>query len=340
MAEQFQSILKKLKNNEFAPVYFLQGEEAFFIDRVSDFIEDNAMDEGMRSFNQIVMYGKEADLQTILTHAREFPMMSERRVVIVKEAQEIQTINKEEGEKLISDYIQNPQPSTILVFCYKYKSLDKRKKLAKSLDKHAVVLNSTKLYDNQLPDWVETYVKEKKFTIHHKATQLIVENIGNSLSRIANEIDKMMINFPDKVEISPEHVYKYIGISKEYNVFELQRALAYKNVLKANEILAYFASDPKSNPIIPIISVIFSFFNKVMLVHHAKDKSERHMASLLKINPFFVKEYMMAARNYSLGQVIRNMKFIREGDLRSKGIGAAPMGDHQILKELIFKLMH
>lgn len=340
MALQFAEVFKKLKNKEFAPVYFLQGDEPYFVDQISDYIEANAMDEGLRSFNQTVLYGKETDLQTILSHAREFPMMAERRVVLVKEAQEIATINKELGEKSIGTYVQNPQPSTVLVFCYKYKSLDKRKKLFKALEKHAIVLNSAKMYDNQLPDWVKEYVSKKGFSIHLKATQLIVENIGNNLSRISNEIDKMLINFTEKAEISPEHVYKYIGISKEYNVFELQKALAFKNVMKANEIITYFQSDPKSNPIIPIITVLFSFFTKIMLIHHAPDKSERSVASLLKVNPFFVKEYMMAARNYNIAQVIRNVSFIREGDLRSKGIENPSMGDGQILKELIFKLMH
>lgn len=340
MPEQFQSILKKLNNKEFAPLYFLEGEEPYFIDQVSNFIEQNAMEESLRSFNQTVLYGKETDLQTIVTHAREFPMMAERRVVLVKEAQEIQAIGREQGEKLLSDYAQNPQPSTILVFAYKYKSLDKRKKLAKVLDKHAVVLRSTKMYDNQLPDWISGYVRDKKFKIDHKAVQLIAENIGNNLSRITNEIDKMLINFSSDTEITPEHVYKFIGISKEYNVFELQKALSYKNVLKANEIIAYFESDPKNNPIIPIISLLFSFFTKIMLIHHSTDKSERHLAGLLRINPYFVKEYMMAARNYPMLQAVRNISFIKEADLRSKGVDAAPMGEGEILKELIFKLMH
>ncbi len=340
MSATSDSILQKLKNNEYAPLYFLQGDEPFFIDQVSDFIEENAMDEGLRSFNQTVLYGKETDLNSILTHAREFPMMAERRVTIVKEAQEIAAINKEQGEKLLSAYAENPQPSTVLVFCYKYKTLDKRKKLYKALEKHAVVLTSTKMYDNKLPDWVESYVKKKGYSIEQKAVHLIVENIGNNLSRIANEIDKMLINFGDEKKIQPDHIYKYIGISKEYNVFELQKVLAYKNVLKANEIIKYFESDLKSNPIIPVIAILFTFFNKILLVHHSKDKSERAIASLLKVNPFFVKEYMMAARNYPLAHVVRNIGYIREADLRAKGIDNTGMDDGQILKELVFKLMH
>lgn len=340
MSVTSQSILEKLKNNEFAPFYFLQGDEPFFIDQVSDFIEENGMEEGLRSFNQTILYGKETDLQSILSHAREFPMMADRRVIIVKEAQEIQTINKEQGEKLLSAYAENPQPSTVLVFCYKYKTLDKRKKLYKLLDKHAIVLSSVKMYDNQLPDWVESFVKKKGYAIDQKAVHLIVENIGNNLSRISNEIDKMLINFKDEKKINPDHIYKFIGISKEYNVFELQKVLAYKNVLKANEIIKYFESDLKNNPIIPVIAILFSFFNKILLVHHSKDKSDRAVASLLKVNPFFVKEYLMAAKNYPLGHVVRNISYIREADLRSKGIDNVSIGDGQILKELVFKLMH
>lgn len=340
MAETYQSILQKLKNNQYSPVYFLQGEETFYIDKVSDYIEENALDEGMKSFNQIVTYGKETDLQTILTQAREFPMMAERRVVIVKEAQELATITKEQGEKLLSHYLENQQASTVLVFCYKYKSIDKRKKLYKALDKYAIVLQANKMYDNQLPDWVDSYIKEKGRKIDQKAIFVIVENIGNNITRIANEIDKMLGNLDDGAVITPDDVYKNIGISKEYNVFELQKALAYRNILKANQIISYFESDPKSNPLIPIISVLFSFYTKILLVHHAKDKSERSIASALKVNPFFVKEYMMAAKNYSLMQTIQKIGFIKDADLQSKGVGQVSMKEGDILKELIFKLLH
>ena len=335
-----QDIIQKLKNSEYSPLYFLQGDEPYFIDQVSDYIEENAIDEGMRGFNQTIMYGKDTDLQTILTHAREFPMMSERRVIIVKEAQEIKAINNEQGEKLLGTYAENPQPSTVLVFCYKYKSLDKRKRLYKGLDKHAILMTSTKMYDNKLPEWVDSYLKKKGYSINPKATQLIVENIGNNLSRISKEIDKMLINLKDENTVGPDHVYRFIGISKEYNVFELQKALSFKNVVKANEIIKYFESDLKSNPIIPVIAIIFTFFNKVLLVHHSKDKSERALAGLLKVNPFFVKEYLMAARNYPLANVVRNISYIKEADLRSKGINNASISEGQILKELIFKLMH
>lgn len=340
MAVTYQDILSNLKANQYAPVYFLQGEESYFIDEITKYIEKNAMEESLKGFNQVVMYGKDADIPTILNHAKGFPMMAERKVVIVKEAQEIGGITKADGEKMLLSYLENPQPSTVLVFAYKYKALDKRKKLGKAMDKHAVFLNAAKFYDNQLPPWVESFVKSRGKKVDQKALQLIVDNIGNNLTRIANEIDKMLINIGDEPTITVDHIYKNIGISKEYNVFELQKALAFKNVIKANEIIHYFKSDPKSNPIIPIIANIFAFFNKLLLVHHSKDKSDRHLASLLGVHPFFVKEYVMAIKNYPLGKVVTNIRYIKIADMKSKGIDYPSQGEGEILKELIFNVLH
>jgi DNA polymerase-3 subunit delta len=340
VAVTYQEILSNLKSKQYAPVYFLQGDESYFIDEIVDYIEQHALEESMKSFNQVILYGKDADLPTIINHAKGFPMMAERKVVIVKEAQEVDGITRAEGEKILVQYLENPQPSTILVFGYKYKKLDKRKKLSKIIDKHAIFLTTAKFYDNQLPSWVEGYVKGKNKKIEHNALQLIVQNIGNNITRIANEVDKMLINIGDEVLITVDHVYKNIGISKEYNVFELQKALTFKNVLKANEIIHYFESDPKSNPIIPIISNLFSFFNKILLIHHSKDKSDRHLASLLGVHPFFVKEYSMAAKNYGLAKVVANVHHIKIADMKSKGIDYPSQPEGQILKELVFNLIH
>lgn len=340
MAVTYQDILSNLKNNQYAPVYFLQGEESYFIDEVIKYIEKHAMEESLRSFNQVVLYGKDADIPTILNHAKGFPMMAERKVVILKEAQEIAGFGKENNEKMLMSYLENPQPSTVLVFGYKYKTLDKRKKIGKTMDQKAVLMTATKFYDNQIPSWVETFVRSRNRTIDQKALQLIVENIGNNLTRIANEVDKMLINVGGDTKITAEHVYKNIGISKEYNVFELQKALSFKNVMKANEIIAYFKSDSKSNPIIPIIANLFSFFNKLLLLHHSKDKSDKHLASLLGVHPFFVKEYTMAAKNYPMGKVISNIRHIKIADMKSKGIDYPSQSEGEILKELIFNLIH
>ena len=340
MAVTPESILKDLKEKKYAPVYFLQGEETYYIDMISDFIEDNVLTEAEKGFNQTILYGRDVATNVILTNARRFPMMSERQVVIVKEAQAVSDINKEAGQKLLTDYIQNPVPSTILVFCYKNKTLDKRKSLGKLIEKHAVALTTKKLYDNQVPAWVESYMKSKGFGITPKATQMLSDSIGNDLERLANEIDKMLINFKEKIQIDEGVVQKYVGISKDYNVFELQKALITKDVIKANKIVNYFEANSKKNPIIPIIAILFSFYSKLLIAFHAKDKSERNLASVLKVSPYFVKDYMFAMKNYNPMQIVNNIHYIREADLKSKGVDNISATEGQILKELVFKLLH
>lgn len=340
MAVTPESVLNDLKSKKFAPVYFLQGEETYYIDLITDYIEANALTESEKGFNQTILYGRDVAMNVVLTNAKRFPMMSEKQVVIVKEAQSISDINKEAGQKLLVDYIQNPVPSTILVFCYKNKTLDKRKSLGKLIDKHAVTVTTKKLYDNQVPGWVEQYIKSRGFSATNKAVQMLADAIGNDLERLTNEVDKMIINFKDKIQIDESHVQKYVGISKDYNVFELQKALIAKDVVKANKIINYFEANEKKNPIIPIIAVLFSFYSKMLMAFHAKDKSERNLASVLRVSPYFVKDYLYALKNYSPGQVVNNIHHIREADLRSKGVNNASASNGQVLKELIFKLLH
>lgn len=333
-------ILKNLKAGQYAPIYFLHGEEPYYIDLISDEIETNALDEAAKGFNQIVLYGKDVRINDILGNARRFPMMSNRQVVIVKEAQNILDLGKEEGDKQLMQYLANPQPSTILVFCHKHKTLDKRKVLFKAFEKHAVILTSSKLYDNQVPDWIRGYIKDKGFSITDKGVFMLSEFIGNNLERLSNEIDKLLINLKEKVEINDHHIQKYIGISKEYNVFELQKAVATRDILKANKIVRYFEANPKSNPVIPVISVFYSFFSKLLVLHTTQDKSENNLASVLKINRFFIKDYLVAARNYPPGKVVSVVQDLRHADLQSKGVNAANLPDEEILKELIFKILH
>ncbi len=339
MAVTPEAVIKDLKNGQYAPVYFLQGEEPYYIDQISDYIEEHALEDSQKGFNQVVMYGKDHPVSAVVTNARRFPMMSERQVVIVKEAQNITDLNKEAGQKLLLDYIQNPLPSTILVICHKYKSIDKRKALGKQLDKHTISVSTKKLYDNQVPDWVSRYVQNKGFSIDPKGAQMLADYIGNDLERLSNEIDKVLINFKEKITINAEIIQKYVGISKEYNVFELQKALQNKDVLKANRIINYFASNPKKNPIIPIIAMLYSFYSKLLLVHTAKDKSQAGLASALRVNPYFVKDYLIAARAYTLSQTVNNIHHIKEADLRSKGVGFSH-SEGELLKELVFKLIH
>jgi len=335
-----EQVLQHLAKGEYHPIYFLQGDEPYFIDAISDFIEANALNETEKSFNQIIMYGKDSRMEEILTNARRFPMMSPRQVLIVKEAQEIQQFGRQETQKLLLDYVENPQPATILVFCHKYKTLDGRKALTKSLIKRAVFVECKKLYDNKIPAWIHDYVKSKNATIDPGTAQLLSDYIGNNLERISGEINKILLNLAAPAKIDADAVQKYVGISKDYNVFELQKALVLKDRLKAQKIVGYFASNPKLNPAIPIIAVLFSFYSKLLQVQFANGNSEQAIAKTLKIRPFLVREYMIAARNYSLGQIINNIGYLRQADSQVKGIDNQSTSEGEVLKELIFKLTH
>jgi DNA polymerase III subunit delta len=339
MATTADSVLKDLKANKYAPVYFLQGEEPYYIDLIAEYIENHALKQEEKGFNQTVVYGKDANIVNILNIARRFPVMAQRQVVIVKEAQEIQDLGQEKARTMLQNYCLKPVPSTILVFCHKYKKLDGRSKLAQTIAKESIFIETKKLYENQVPAWVNSYFQEKSFKITDKAVILLAEFIGNDLSRMSNEIDKLLINFAEKVQITEEIISKYVGISKEYNTFELQDALAKKDILKANRIINYFAMNPKNNPIIPIIALLYSYFTKVMMVHHSEDKSKQGIAKTLGVNPFFVDDYLTASKNYSVPKLAKIIGFLREADLHSKGIKSS-MDDGQILKELVFKMLH
>ncbi len=333
------AVLKDIKAKKYAPLYFLHGEEPYYIDQICDWIESSAIPVPDRSFNQTVIYGKDASMGEILAAARRFPMMADRQLLIVKEAQEIKDIAKEDGRELLKQYVDKPVPTTILVFAHKHKKLDTRTSLGKELDKKDYLVESKSMYDNQLPRWITELVKEKGHSITEKASVLVAEYLGNDLNKISNEIDKLLINFKTKVEINEDTVSKYIGISKEYNTFELQSAIATKNVLKANRIVNYFEANPKSNPLIPIIALLFSYFSKLVLAHQTKDKTKQGIAAAIKVSPFFVDEYLVASKNYPLEKVIRIIGFLREADLQSKGVGSTA-DDGQILRELLFKILH
>lgn len=343
MPHTAEQVLNDLKQQQYAPLYFLHGDEPYYIDLIADYIENNAIAESERGFNQLILYGKDADVNTIITNAKRYPMMAERQVVIVREAQEIQDFNTQTGQQILEAYAKHAMPSTILVFCYKYKTLDGRKSLGKTLNKFAVLVESKKLYDNQVPDWIVKYVQGRGFKIEETSVQMLADYIGNNLQRQSNEIEKILINFRKEdagKTINADTVQKYVGISKEYNVFELQKALAVKDVVKANRIANYFEANLKANPVIPVIALLYSFFSKLLLVHHSTDKTERGLAALLKINPFFVKEYRTAAVHYPLPKVIQNIHYLRIADLHAKGVENTGGADAQVLKELVFKLLH
>jgi DNA polymerase-3 subunit delta len=335
-----KKIVADLKAGKYAPVYFLQGEETFYIDLISDYIEKNALSESEKGFNQVVVYGKDVTMATILTHARRFPMMAQRQVVIVKEAQDIQDLNKEIGGKLMLDYITKAVPSTILVFCHKNKSLDKRKELGKKIDQYSVCITTKKVYENQLPEFISEYTRDKKLTIEDRAVQALCEYVGNDLHRLANEIDKLVISLPAGESITAERVMNQVGVSKEYNIFELQKAIIQKDALLATKIVNYFESNPKKNPIIPIVAYLYSFFSKLLVATQASDKSEKGLASELKVSPYAVRDYSMALRQYPLPKIIDNIASIKEADLKSKGVNTGSAGDSQVIRELVWRLMH
>jgi DNA polymerase-3 subunit delta len=335
----YNQIIKDLKQGKYAPIYFLQGDESFFIDNIVDFIEANALEESQKSFNQYVLYGKDIAMTDILNAARKYPMMGERQVVIVKEAQGMSDWKKEASLKLLSSYLENPLPSSILVFAHKEKALDKRIKISKTLEKHAIVMLSKKIYDNQIPDWIRSYSVAISAQLTDKAIMILAENIGNNLQRLANEIEKLRINVPVGTAIDDKAVQKYVGISKDYNEFELQKALSMKNKAKALAIINYFSSNPSGNPIIRVIANLSNYYNKLLIINHQRLSDKNQIARAIGVNPFFAGEYLQAARNYPLPVVIRNINYIHQADLQSKGINYATIQPGDILKELIFKLL-
>ncbi|HEY0656273.1 MAG TPA: DNA polymerase III subunit delta [Chryseosolibacter sp.] len=335
-----KKILTDLKAKKYAPVYFLQGEESYYIDVISDYIENNCISPAERGFNQVVVYGKDVTMATVLTHARRFPMMAERQVVIVKEAQDIQDINKEGGAKLLLDYVMKPVPSTVLVFGHKHKSLDKRKELGKKIDNYTVSINAKKPYDSQLPEFVADYAREKKISIDERAVMMLCEYVGNDLHRLANEIDKLSLTLGSGGSITSEQVMNQVGVSKEYNIFELQKAILQRDTLLANKIVNYFESNTKKNPMIPVVAYLFSFFSKLLAATQAPDKSEKGLVSALKISPYSAKDYSLALRQYPQEKIIESIGSIKEADLKLKGVNSGSDTEGQIFRELVYRIMH
>lgn len=355
MSKELNQITLDIKRRLFKPIYFLCGEEPYYIDMISDLLEKNVLDENEKEFNQTIVYGKDTDLSTILSLAKQFPMMSEYQVVIVKEAQNIKELNKsadadEEGEVApdkkanvtaqFIHYIQNAQPTTILVFCYKYKTLDKRSAMAKAIQKNAVYAEFSQLYDNQVPDWITNYVKEKKYVISPKASFLMAEFLGKDLSKIVNEISKLVINLKEGSEITAESVQEKIGISKDYNVFEFQDALAKKDILKANRIINYFAANEKEHHPVMITGSLYGYFSKILKYHYLADKSKFAAAQALGVNPFFVDGYAKAASNYNTGKLVSVFSYLKDCDLKTKGVNNSGTSNGDLLKELVFKILH
>ena len=332
----FEQIIADLKKGKYRPIYFLMGEEPYFIDAIADYIVENALSEDEKTFNQVVMYGKDSSVYSVLDAAKRFPMMSQRQVVILKEAQNLKELDK------LQFYLEKPLSSTILVICYKDK-LDKRLKIYKTLDKlkDAAVLNSEKLKDYKVPAWITEYLTARGYGIVPAAADLLTEYLGSSLGKVVNELDKLIVTLPvNEKKISLEHIEKNVGISKDFNVFELQKALGGKDVLKANRIIDYFSRNPNENPIVMVISNLYFYFVKILAYHYLTDKSQASAASALKVPPFSVKDYEAAARRYPAPKVVQIISILREYDMKSKGVGSTSASDGDLMREMIYKMMH
>lgn len=331
--DEVLKIINDLKAGIIKPIYFLMGEEPYYIDKLTEYIENNILSEDEKGFNQTVIYGRDATIEDIVSNAKRYPMMAERQVVVVREAQELsRTIDK------LESYAENPQPTTVLVVAYKYKTLDKRKKLVKLIAKNGVLFESKKLYENQVGTWIQRLLQGRGYSIEPKANAMLVEFLGNDLSRISNELDKLQIILPKGHTITPKDIEYNIGFSKDFNVFELQNAIGSKDQLKAYKIAQYFADNPKDNPLVVTVSLVFGFFVKLLKYHGLKDKDPRAAAPVLGVNPFFMKDYEVAIKNYPMKKVSSIVSSLREIDVKSKGVGANSLSNHDLLKEMLVKI--
>ena len=329
-------ILKELRAKQYRPVYYLMGEEPYYIDLIADYITDNILTETEKEFNLTVVYGADVDIATVINAAKRYPMMSEHQVVVVKEAQNIR--NMEE----LSYYLQKPLLSTIIVICHKHGVLDRRKKLAAEIEKTGVLFESKKVKDAQLPAFITSYMKRKGIDVEPKATAMLADFVGADLSRLTGELEKLIITLPKgHTRVTPEQIEKNIGISKDYNNFELRSALVEKDVLKANKIIKYFEENPKTNPIQMTLSLLFGFFSNLMLAYYAPEKSEQGIANMLGLRtPWQAKDYLAAMRRYNGVKTMQIIGEIRYADAKSKGVGNPSLSDGDILRELVFKILH
>lgn len=327
-------IISDWKKKSFKPVYWLEGEEDFFIDKVMDYAEHHILSESEAGFNLMVFYGKDADWTQVVNACKRYPMFSERQVVLLKEAQQMRDIDK------LESYVDHPMPSTVFVVSYKDKKVDGRSKLAKLLKSKGELLTTKKMYDNQLPDWVNDQVKSKGYSISQKAVLLLVDHIGNDLSRIDNEINKILVNLGERKNITEDDIEKYVGISKEYNPFELQSAMAAKNLSKAIRIIQYFEANPKAAPLQLILPTLYNLFSKTYMIFGQNSQEEKMIASNIGVNPYFVKDYIQAARNYGYQGVENALLLLHHYNLKSVGVNDTGTPPASLLKEMVVKMMN
>lgn len=328
--DEVLKIINDIKLGKIKPIYFLMGDEPYYIDKLSEYIEKNILTEDEKEFNQSVIYGRDVNIETIVSAARRYPMMADRQVLIVKEAQDlIKTIEN------LESYAKNPMPSTVLVFCYKYKTLDKRKKLVKLLSKTGVVFESKKMYENQVGQWITRVLQGKGLTIEPKANAMLVEFLGNDLSKIINELEKLQIILPKGSAITAKLIEENIGFSKDFNNFELLNALGSKDQFKAYRIVQYFSENATANPMIITTSTVFNFYVKLLKYHGLKDKNPTNVASVLGVNPYFLKDYDTGLKNYPMKKVSAIIATLRTIDVKSKGVGANNLPNHDLFKEML-----
>lgn len=332
-----QKILADIKKKDFAPVYFLHGQESYFIDLITDAIEQHALAEHEKAFNQTILYGKETDHLQVVDAARRFPMMAERQLVIVKEAKEMRSL------KELLTYIEKPSPTTVLVICHKHKKYNFNSKFGKAVKAKALVFEAKPLYDNQVPDWIANYLKSKKLKTGPAAAELLAEYLGTDLSKVVNELDKLALNLAPDSEVTQQQIEEHIGISKDYNVFEFQKALGLKDVLKANRIIQYFIANPRKNPLQVVIGSLYNYYSKIYLFHSVARAPEQEILQTLGLRSgYFLREYRAAARQYSLSKAQEVIHILREFDLKSKGVGYNATGkpDGELLKEMTWRILH
>ena len=333
--EEVVKIINDIKAGNVKPIYFLMGEEPYYIDRITEYLENNLLTEDEKGFNQMVLYGRDTTIDDIVANAKRYPMMAERQVVIVKEAQELsRTIEQ------LEKYVENPQISTVLVIAYKYKTLDRRKKVTKLMEKNGLVYESKKLYENQVGQWIKRVLQGRGYSIEPKAMAMLVEFLGSDLSRIANELTKLEIILPKGSTITPNHIEENIGFSKDFNVFEFRKAIGDKNQFKAYQIANYFAQNQKDNPIVMTNGLVFSFFSALLQYHGLKDKSPSNAAKILKVSPYFINDYIAAAHNYPMKKVSAIVGTLRDVDVKSKGVGANGLPQGDLLKEMLVSIFN
>ncbi|MDR2927446.1 MAG: DNA polymerase III subunit delta [Cytophagaceae bacterium] len=334
----FDEIILKVKQGGIAPIYFLYGEEPYFIDKIAETVQRHALTDAERGFNELIMYGKDTDSTNLVHAARQYPMGAQRQLIVLREAQYMDKM------EVIENYFRAPLLSTVLVISYKYKALDKRTKLYTTLTKQpqAVVFESKKMYDNQMAQWITGYLSERKLSIEPRASQLLIEFLGTELEKVAQAVEKLMVAMgAGKTQITVDDVLRNIGVSKEYNPFELQSALINKDVMKANRILKAFASNPKDNPLVVVINALFGYFSKLLMFYYLPDKNNKAaVASALKINPYFVGDYQKGARNYKGTKVVEIVSLLREYDMKGKGFGNVSTSHSELMKEMVFKILH